>query len=167
MSNWSDHLALTVREQEALRQAADAGDEALLVWLESIWREKGATPLRVFMRSWAMVHRCLTGDDLPNGGLDQYAGEYPLCLCFLGGEPLRDCTSQPTLWLIDPDGVAALASALHRSDETWLRRRFFSLVNQVFFDYTFADTWNDFRLLPPFFARAAGEGLAVVCTIYH
>jgi hypothetical protein len=170
MGRWAEHIALTAPEKEALLQAAAQGDAALREWLYPISKRKYQTPDHVVMdRAWEPIHRCLTGDHSRAHEFDPDCGRPPLWWCIMGGRPLHREWVQ-TFWLVEPNEVAELASAVQTIDEAWFHTRFFSLPDDQFHEIkedVFEWVWSCCRDLVPFFVRAAGCGLAVLCTIDH
>jgi hypothetical protein len=116
-------------------------------------------------KAWDEFHRICTLDSTAGGQLDSDAGDYPFDMLLFGGEQLYDGDDYH-LYLINPDSVADLASALSRVDEAWMRKRYWQLdlhpsdyrMSEEEFDYPFGNT----RGLPEFFAKAAGTGKSVV-----
>ncbi len=171
MSRWADWFTVTPAEAEGLRAAArakKAPDAAVMKLLEP-WLERleELKPHVDMDKAWEPIHRCLTGDD--SGDLDFEAGEPPLDLCVLGGEPLLQ-KGYRTASLVMPDGVKAVSAALKPIKKAWLRERFFALPDTQFHeidDDMFEWTWEHFKPLRAFYAKAAMGGHAVVCTISH
>ena len=145
-----------------LRALAEDGDEDVIELFDEL------SDLKEYFdtdKAWDEIHRILNLDSEGGGELDPDAGDYPFCLLLFGGEQLY-FGDDYHLYLIDPDGVADLASALSRVDEAWMRKRYWQLdlrrpdywMSEEGFDYPFCNS----RGLPEFFARAAAAGKAVV-----
>jgi hypothetical protein len=120
-------------------------------------------------KAWEPIHRCLTGDHGSVGDLDFEAGDYPLNLCVLGGEQLLE-EGYRSAALIQADDVPNVANALAGISKEWFHEQFFALPDDQFHEINeeiFAWVWGHFKDLPPFFARAAADGCAVICTISH
>ncbi len=169
MSRFAVHLALTPEDCAGLLEAAEEGDDALVDWLTEAEKRIKAPFLYVADKVWEPIHRCLTEDRTPNGGLDGDSGEYPLNMVILGGEPLHEDWSE-TFWLVEAEDVPAVASALHELEEAWLRKRFFALPDDQFHALSedeFGWVWDELGELRRFFTLAAGHGRAVLCTISH
>jgi hypothetical protein len=173
MSRWADWipLASTEVEQFRLAAAADEGaDREVLELLEPWLEQMESLPHHVAMdKAWEPIHRCLTGDFQPTGYFDVDAGERPLKLCVMGGEHLLS-EGQRTLVLVSAEDVPAVAAALANVTKDWFRERFFSLPDAQF--HTIDEeacewAWAEFEQLPPFFAKVAETGRAVMCTISH
>src|SRR5262245_59543257 len=118
MSRWCDHIALTTEEMDGLLEAAEGGDGALEDWFQDVGRKKKKPWAVAQDKAWELVHRSLTGDHDPDGYIDGEAGDWPLCLCILGGERLHEEWAR-SFWLVRPDEVAELVSALHELDEAF------------------------------------------------
>lgn len=172
------HLAVTEEQVERLRRVSN-GEEVdedenvdAAVWA-AVQGIEERLPERYYHdtdKAWDGLHRALTADNTPDGRLSPGAGEHPLNLCVMGGEPF--CEGEDySICLIEPDQVAEVASALAEVEEAWLRKRFFTLdpraaeydINEDQFEYV----WGNFQGLPEFFARAAAEGRAVIFTVSH
>ena len=170
MSRWADWFAIAPEEADGLLAISGRGGdgavlEVLQRWLE---RREELDPHVEMDKAWEPIHRCLTGDHTI-GGLNFEAGEYPLKLCVLGGFPLLTETARSAA-LVMADEVTDVAGALAGIDLAWLSERFFRLPDHQFYevdDLACEWAWTHFRELPPFFARAAAEQRAVVCTISH
>jgi hypothetical protein len=173
MSRWADWFPVTSMEAEQLHAASALGEDAdpavnrlLEPWLERIEE----LPLRVDMdKAWEPIHRCLTGDHGAAHELDCGAGAYPLNLCVMGGEQLLQ-EGHRTAALVAADDVPAVAAALAGIRRDWFRERFFAMPDNQFHEIdeeSFEWAWAHFEALPPFFAKAAEAGSAVVCTISH
>jgi Domain of unknown function (DUF1877) len=170
MSRWADWFPVTPAEAEQLLRAADDGDaavtEVLQPWLERLEE----LPLHVDMdKAWEPIHRCLTGDDGAAHRLDFEAGEYPINMAVLGGEPLLE-EGYRSAALIPAADMPAVAAALAGVKRDWFRERFFALPDTQFHEINeeiFEWVWAHFEDLPPFFAKAAAESSAVICTISH
>jgi hypothetical protein len=175
------HLALTDEQVAHLRRVGDwenATDEELEDIDERLWEavqeiEERLPPRYYFDtdKAWDNIHRVLTLDNTANGMVSPSAGTRPLNLVVFGGEDLcLDDDNPPyAIYLIEPDEVAEVASALQAIDEEWFRKRFFSL-DPPRCDYDIDEdelryAWSNFRGLPDFFARAAAEGRAVLFTV--
>ncbi len=178
------HLALTEKQVKHLyalswRGAAeddeDLDDVDERLW-EAIQEIEGTLSPRHYEdtdKAWDPLHRALTLDNTIGGQINTGAGTRPLNLVFFDGEDLilDDEAPEYSVLLAKPDEVALLASALAEVDELWLRKRFFALdpaacgydIDEDEFDYA----WSNFRGMPAFYARAAGEGRAVLFTVSH
>jgi hypothetical protein len=162
------HLALTQEEADHLQRIAEEGDEDEL-W-EAIQEIEERLPEHRYQdtdKSWDNIHRALTLDNTPGGCLDPDEGDYPLALCIMGGVPL--CyTDNYHAYLAGPASVAALAAALADVEETWVRKRFFTLdpehTEYPVDEDQFAYLWSWLRQLPAFYARAAGARMYVLFT---
>jgi hypothetical protein len=171
MSSLGRHIMVTTEQVQRLRALAEdeeeevSPDEAVENAIEEM--QEGLAEKYYFDtdKAWDPIHRTLTLDNTPGGNLDVDAGEHPLHLCFFGGEVLAEGGAY-TYYLIAPDEVAELASALQAIDEAWFRKRFFQLdpkatlydIDEDYLEYA----WSNFSGLPDFFARAAAEGRAVI-----
>jgi hypothetical protein len=155
--------AITPDGMQKLRAAAEGDSEDDIIELFD-----DLSDLKEFFdtdKAWDEIHRILNLDSTADGELDPEAGDYPFCLLLFGGEQLY-FGDDYHLYLIDPDGVADLASALSRVDQAWMRKRFWQLdlrppvyrMSEEGFRYP----WGNSQGLPQFFARAAAAGKAVV-----
>lgn len=171
MSRWADWIAISQGQADAFLGALRFGDKGIAKLLLPLLEEVQQSPqgcLHIQMdKAWEPIHRCLT-DDRSNG-LDFQAGDFPLRFCVLGGAPLLYEHRYRTASLTLPDEVHAVSSALRSIDRIILHDKFFLLpeyfheINEEVFEWV----WANFELLPPFFASAAKEQLAVICTISH
>jgi hypothetical protein len=171
MSRWADWFPITQKEAERFLNAATMeGDEAVHLLLEPLLERQGKLPLHVDMdKAWEPIHRCLTEDHTPGGGLDVDGGRYPLNLCVFGGEGLLE-EGYRSAWLVRAEQVADLAEEIFKVSRFWFRARFFELPDDQFHEIDetmFEWAWAHFRDLPPFFLRAARQKAAVICTISH
>ncbi len=170
MSRWADWVTVTPAEAHDLLKAADDGDDAVMELFQPWLERLEELPLRVDMdKAWEPIHRCLTGDSDPAGGLDFEAGEPPLALCVLGGEQLL-ARGYRSAGLVFAEEVPEVAVALSGVTREWFRERFFALPDTQFHEINeeiFEWVWAHFEDLPPLFAKAAAAGSAVVCTISH
>jgi hypothetical protein len=171
------HLALTKEQVEELRAIAEgrAGkgeeedpEEALWEAIQEIEERLPAKYYQDTDKSWDNIHRALTLDNTPGGRLGPEEGDWPLCLVILGGDHL--CEGEDyTVCVVEPDGVAEVAAALHEIDEGWVRKRFFTLDPKAAMYDIDEDNlqylWGWLRPLADFFARAAGEGRFVLFTV--
>ncbi len=173
MSRWAFWFPVSLAEAEQFRSAsclAECPDEAvcelLEPWLE--WVED--LPIHIELdKAWEPIHRCLTGDTRAAHEFDLNAGEYPLKLCVMGGEQLLK-DSYRTAALVAAKDVGAVAIALASISKDWFRGRFFALPDNQFHEISeeiFEWAWAHFEDLQPFFAKAAEQGSAVICTISH
>jgi hypothetical protein len=173
MSRWADWFPVSSAEAEEFRLAAasaESPDNAVTELLES-WLERVETlPLRVDMdKAWEPIHRCLTGDADASRGFDMDAGAFPLKLCVMGGEQLLN-DGYRTAMLVTAEEVRAVAVALASVRKEWFRERFFALPDNQFHEIdeeAFEWAWAEFEALPPFFAKVAASGSAIICTISH
>lgn len=122
-------------------------------------------------KAWDAIHRCLTGDQTPDGMVNADAGRGPLKLCVLGGEQLVEADHH-TVALVRPDQVSKAAAALAKIDKAVLRKRFFRLDPEIVCDYPIDDeqfeyTWSNFFALPGFYLRTAIQDRAVVFVADH
>ena len=175
MSCLGVHFAITPAQMERLveiteDEECDDTDEALheaVAEIEERWQTKY---LHQTDKAWDAIHRTLTLDHTPKGRLDPEAGEPPLNLVIIGGDQLYEGDDY-TISLIAPEEVVAVAAALSKVSEAWMRERFFQLkkkntqydIDEDQFDYMY----SNFKGLPKFFARAANEGRAVIFTADH
>jgi hypothetical protein len=172
------HLALTDEQVAHLRRVADwknAADEELEDVDERLWDavqeiEEHLPPGYYYDtdKAWDPIHRTLTGDNTEDGLFSPWSGTRPLNLTVFGGEDLGfDEYSAYGIYLVKPDEVAEVASALQGIDEAWFRTRFFRVAAQrrgIDEDELYY-AWSNFRRLPDFFARAAAEGRSVLFTV--
>src|SRR5262249_11429795 len=77
-------------------------------------------------KAWDPIHRCLTGDQTPDGMVNPNAGRGPLQLCVLGGVELTEADHH-IIALVKPDQVPKVARALLRISKASLQRRFFRI----------------------------------------
>src|SRR5262245_49730971 len=105
----------------ACRDEGDEGVRAVVAEIEEAWDEDHLCQTD---KAWDAIHRCLTNDHTPGGQLTPGSGRRPLKLLILGGTMLHDGDSY-TVNFIDKEHVPALAAALAKIDEVWLRKRFF------------------------------------------
>jgi hypothetical protein len=168
MSRWADWFTISPEEAAALvaakKRGMDSVGELLQPWLEGLEELPGHVQMD---KAWEPIHRCLTGDR----SLDLMFtyGPMPLKLAVLGGRQIFR-HGYRTASLVDPGKVPRVARALAKIDRAWMRERFFGLPDRQFHavdEETFEWVWGHFELLPPFFARGAAAGNAVVCTISH
>src|SRR4051794_37323322 len=118
------YSAFTALQGQRLLAASRRGggdDEQVLELFDSL---RGAAYVRgadcqALDKAWDNIHRALTLDNTEDGCLDEDAGDYPFNLLLFGGWKLYHGDDYH-LYLIEPDGVAALASALHEVDVLWL-----------------------------------------------
>lgn len=164
------HIALTQEQVDHLKGIAALGDEEDL-W-EAIQEIEEELPEHRYQdtdKSWDNIHRALTLDNTPGGCLDPDEGDYPLALCVMGGSPLLDGAENYHFYLANPDDVAALAAALADVEQTWVRKRFFTLdpehTQYSIDEDQFAYLWSWLRHFPAFYARAAGERMYVLFTV--
>ena len=118
-------------------------------------------------KAWDDIHRALTGDNSPDGRVTSVRAAGPLNLCFIGGRLLGyEDDERFLMTLIQPEQVKELAVALAAVTENHMRERFFSLdpnhTGYPIDENEFQAAYGNFRGLPPFFARAASEGRAVI-----
>jgi hypothetical protein len=168
MGRWADWFPISPDEARAFVSAKKSGAEAVETLLQP-WLEKlEEIPVHVQMdKAWEPIHRCLTG----NRGRDLMFtyGPTPLKFAVLGGRQILR-HGYRSASLVDPDKVPRVAKALAKIDRTWMRERFLSLPDKQFHEINeemFEWMWEYFEMLPPFFAKAASEGNAVICTISH
>lgn len=170
MSRWADWFPISTTEAEQLLTAADEGDEAVHALLEPWLERLEELPLHVDMdKAWEPIHRCLTGDTGAAHHFDFEAGEYPLNLAVLGGEQLLKEGHRSAALILAGD-VARVATALAGVEKDWFEQQFFALPDTQFHEINeeiFEWVWAHFEDLPPFFAEAAANDSAVVCTISH
>lgn len=173
MSRWADWFLVSLAEAEQFRSAsclAECSDEAVCELLEPLLERVEDLPIHVAMdKAWEPIHRCLTGDTGAAHEFDLNAGEYPLKLCVMGGEQLLK-DGYRSAALIAAKDVPAVAVALASISKDWFRGRFFALPDNQFHEINeeaFEWAWAWFENLPPFFAKAAEQGSAVICTISH
>jgi hypothetical protein len=141
----------------------DDSDEAVLDTMDAVFGELERGSYFDTDKAWDNLHRAYNLDDTEDG-LDPEAGDWPFYLLTFGGRQLY-FGDDYHLYLIKPDNVAVLASALHEVDEGWLRKRWFSLGPGGYYDIgedEFGYLTCNTRGLPAFFARAAAAGLAVL-----
>ncbi|MGL4419989.1 MAG: YfbM family protein [Gemmataceae bacterium] len=117
-------------------------------------------------KAWEAIHRCLTGDQTPDGMVNPNAGRSPLRLCVLGGVKLIE-GDHHIVALVKPVEVLKVADALAKIDKAGLRKRFFRLDPEVVSSYPIDDdefeyTWSNFARLPTFYRRAADQGRAIL-----
>jgi hypothetical protein len=165
MAGRGGYYAITPEQMGRLLAAREESnpDQAVMEVLWAIGRKIEEKWNFYLDKSWDGIHRTLNDDNTPGGMLDDEAGDWPLCLIVLGGESLYGADDEH-VFLIRPDEVAELASALHGIDEGWARKRFFALqecFNGIDED-SFGYVWGYLEDVPGFFARAAAEGRAVV-----
>jgi hypothetical protein len=168
MSRWADWFTITPKQAakfvETKKRSMKAVEKLLQPWLERLEE----LPVHVDMdKAWEPIHRCLTGDRTPD--LYPPGGPMPLKLVVLGGRQIFRLGYR-TASMVDADKVPRVAKALAKIDQAWLSERFFKLPDTQFHeidDVTFGWVWEHFQELPPFFARAAADKNAAICTISH
>jgi len=166
------HFAITTEQMGRLLEVAYGGsddpDEAVQGEIDKIENKWVRKYLFETDKAWDPIHRTLNLDNTPGGRLSCEGGDHPLDLCIVGGEQLHEGEDY-SICLIRPEEVAELAAALAEIDETWMRKRFFTLdpraaqydIDEDQFEYL----WGNFEGLPEFFARAAADGRAVIFTV--
>jgi hypothetical protein len=173
MSRWADWFAIPPDQVDQFADAA-GDNEVIEELLEPLLYPAGPGPQPPHVQMdkwWEPIHRCLTGDHA--GRLDFDAGDHPLNLCVLGGEPLFHGLGRNyrTAALVYDTEVPEVTRAMQGLTEGWLREQFFRLPPRQFHEIDESacrHIWYCFHeLLLPFFARAAAEGQGVVCTISH
>ena len=114
-------------------------------------------------KSWDALHRCL-GD----GTLAIPKTFAPLPAAVLGGEQLHSGDAW-IISLVRPERVRAVADALAKITQEWLRERYDALNPRDYDgdmgDDDFEYTWDWFQGLPDLFERAAHSGRAVVFAV--
>jgi hypothetical protein len=167
MSRWADWFPISPEEAAGFIEAKKSGPEAVQELLQP-WLERLETlPLHVEMdKAWEPIYRCLTGiycDDLWFKSRTP-----PLSLVVHGGRQLLH--GQRTASLLEPKKTKSAARALAKVDPKWFRRHFYALPKTLFCKIdknTFEWVWEHYLELPPFYAKAAEQGSAVICTISH
>src|SRR4051794_7762555 len=120
MSRWAEWFPITPPEAHRFLTAYEEGDEAVQELLDPWLERLEELPLHVQIdKFWEPIHRCLTGDHTPKGGLNFDAGEYPLNLCVLGGDQLLE-EGYRTASLTRADEVPEVAEALARIEKAWM-----------------------------------------------
>jgi hypothetical protein len=122
-------------------------------------------------KAWDAIHRCLTGDQTPDGRVNPAPGHSPLGLCVLGGEQLVEADHH-TVALVRPEQVPGVAAALAEIDRAGMQERFFGIDREFVTDCPIDDaefeyTWSNFAGLPELYRRAAAEGRAVLFVADH
>ena len=156
------HFSITPTEMEQLLSAADDAELMMLVEaFETIWDTEN---LAESDKAWNAIHRCLT-----DGSLLYDGGTYPLNHVICGGRALHKGDDY-TVSVVTPNQVQDVASALASASETWLRERYFSLIDPNEYDGEkgeddFEYTWEWFQGVSALFKKAAAVGRAVVFTV--
>jgi hypothetical protein len=167
MSRWADWFPISPKEAAAFVEAKERGNEAVQELLQPWLERLESLPLHVEMdKVWEPIYRCLTGircSDL------WFKSRTPaLSLVVHGGRQLL--RGQRTASLVDVNKTPSAARALAKVEQKWFRRQFFSLPKTLFCKIdkeTFEWVWEHYLALPPFYAQAAEQGSAVICTISH
>lgn len=162
MASRGVHFAIT-SDHHARLLAASSDSELMEIIeeVEGLWDEEH---LAESDKAWDAIHRCLTDGDLLYEN-----GEYPLNHVICGGRQLHQGEDY-TVVLVTPEQVKDVAAAVEHLSETWLRERFFSLLNPADYDGEigeddFGYTWAWFQNVRDLFRKAASSGRAVIFTV--
>jgi Domain of unknown function (DUF1877) len=174
MGRWAEWFPITIEEAERFAEAWLGGDEEVgelldpyIVDIDHI-HEMRESSLGI-EKMWVPIHRCLTGDYGPGYEVYFAAGEPPLNLAVLGGEPMLR-GGHRTLSLVCPEEVAQVGEALASVSKEWFRERFMALPDDQYHEISLEQcnaVWEQFERLTAFYATAARDGMAVICTISH
>jgi len=152
------YFALTTDDVRQLLAADD--NESVLAVLETVDRRRDEIWLQTVDKTWDAMHRCLS-----NGTLYYDEGEYPLNRTVLGGKHLYD-GDEYVIAYVAPNEVKEVAAALTPIQELEFRRRYDAIDPDDYDgehgDVDFGATWEYFRHVRDFYARAASAGRAVV-----
>jgi hypothetical protein len=169
MSRWADWIPISPDDADQFSEAWLAGDETVNELLEPLLDSNNGASELDMDKLWEPIHRCLTGDYAPAHELNFEAGESPLNLAILGGEQLLE-EGYRTLSLVTAEDVPRVAQALASVSKAWFRERFMALPNNQYHEIT-EDmgewVWRHVEQLAKFYASAACQGCAVLCTISH
>ena len=156
------HFALTDKQADQLRAAADVGDDALMAVVGEVEEAWDREWLEETDKAWDGIHRCLTG-----GRLEW--GDTPRHKCILGSRNLHG-GDEYIVNLLEPSEVADVAAAIASIDRDALRRCYDAIDPESYYylvrsDDDFEYTWLNFLGLRDFFQKAATAGRAVVFTV--
>ncbi len=174
MGRWAEWFPITIEEADRFAEAWLGGDEAVHELLEPFVvdvdhiHEMKASSLGI-EKAWLPIHRCLTGDHGPGYEVYIGAGEPPLNFAVLGGEPMLR-GGHRSLSLVWPEEVSQAAEALASVSKEWFRERFMALPDDQYHEISEEmcnEVWRQFERLTAFYAIAARDGMAVLCTISH
>ena len=170
MSRWADWLIITMDQYMDLADAEDEDEvEAIL---EPLLEQAGnmelpATHHLNVDRLWEPLHRALNDDHTPDGDLDVDSGDYPLCLCVLGGEAVfNDGRRYATV--IDSEEVADLLEELQGMKRPSFAKKFFALPDDQFHELSedvCAECWELLKDLRKLLKRAKKEDAAMLCSV--
>ncbi len=179
MGRWAEWMPISQEEADRFTEAWLGGDEAVNELLEPLCLEVDEMTIPERMewfastlgieKMWVPIHRCLSGDNGPGYDVNPGAGEPPLNLAVLGGEPMLR-GGHRTLTLVQSDEVPGVAEALASVREQWFRERFMALPDDQYHEISemvLGAVWDEFRRLTEFYADAARREMAVLCTISH
>ena len=156
------HFALTSADEQALRAIASGDDRVEHVKEVIEERELGGEWAYDTDKAWDAIHRCLT-----DGSLAYDNGTFPLSHVILGGEVMHEGDDYILSFKTESQ-VRDIAAALQCVTKGRLRKAFDSLdeddygmeLDEEHFEYT----WEYFKDLQTFFAKAAKAGRSVLFT---
>ncbi|MEV7119522.1 YfbM family protein [Kitasatospora griseola] len=156
-------VLFALAEGERARLLGCGGDGEVMALVEEVeeaWDEAWVCEVD---KAWDALHRCLT-----DGRLEYGNGEFPLSHVILGGRAMCEGEDYVVCY-VEPEEVRAVAGALGRVDEEWVRGRYaeleFEEYQGVRGEEDLAYTVCFLPDLREFYRRAAEEGRAVVFTV--